>query len=269
MGPVIVSFEGEIGAGKSSLLEIVDRSLTALGCTTCSIPEPVDQWKENGILQTFYANPQEMAYTFQTYVYTTRVLTMKKAIEVCGTYSNRGQSLCERCSRTFATDTTPDFIITERSPLTDRYVFMETQKKHIPKQLIPLYEEGWETWMGLLPDHLNPNKTRCVWKCVYLKPTLAQCMSRIKDRGREAESDKVSLEYQVELRRAHERLFQGKEGGVKGVPFNPERDVCIVEGALADEDFRQTPSQEKVVKHILRFILGDSGRLDDLYPGST
>jgi deoxyadenosine/deoxycytidine kinase len=43
------------------------------------VPEPVDQWQNvNGqggnMLQQFYDNPQRYAYTFQNYVFITRVM---------------------------------------------------------------------------------------------------------------------------------------------------------------------------------------------------
>jgi deoxyadenosine/deoxycytidine kinase len=57
---VLISIEGNIGAGKSSLLE----ELRARGYRT--YPEPVDEWQE--WLQRFYENKNRWAFSFQMMV---------------------------------------------------------------------------------------------------------------------------------------------------------------------------------------------------------
>ena len=46
------------------------------------VPEPVDKWqnvdgKGGNMLDEFYSNPQRFAYTFQNYVFVTRVMQVR------------------------------------------------------------------------------------------------------------------------------------------------------------------------------------------------
>ncbi len=55
------------------------------GWTGQVVPEPVDQWQsvgENGdnVLDAFYKEPQRYAYTFQNYVFVTRMMQVRIAL---------------------------------------------------------------------------------------------------------------------------------------------------------------------------------------------
>jgi len=50
------------------------------------VPEPVDKWqnvdgKGGNMLDEFYSNPQRFAYTFQNYVFVTRVMQVRASLE--------------------------------------------------------------------------------------------------------------------------------------------------------------------------------------------
>ncbi len=53
------------------------------------VPEPVDKWQDtdgtgqgnSNILEAFYKNPERYAYTFQNYVFLTRMMQVR---QLCG-----------------------------------------------------------------------------------------------------------------------------------------------------------------------------------------
>ena len=72
---ILISIEGSIGVGKSSLLHLLKDSLV----DATFIREPVDEWHTivdadgKDILQTFYDDIKRYAYTFQNIGYITRM----------------------------------------------------------------------------------------------------------------------------------------------------------------------------------------------------
>ena len=85
--PVILSIEGNIGAGKTTFLKIVKDSLEL---SFDVIEEPVAEWKKlpggNGndqenLLQLFYEDPSRWGYAFQSYCYFTRLREWTKMRE--------------------------------------------------------------------------------------------------------------------------------------------------------------------------------------------
>jgi deoxyadenosine/deoxycytidine kinase len=248
---LVVIVDGEIGVGKSTLLDMLAKCLGE-HMRVCVIPEPVDQWRKVGALDRFYKDPQGYAYTFQTYTFVTRVKSVIEAVKAC-----------------------PDanIYLLERSILTDRHIFMECQRKSVGEQTMQMYEEWCDLWQELMPLDLSTATY------VYLKPNLKICMNRVEQRGRDEElgakvaaakaatkaaaakvvakvateakaaaktetgKGGVSLEYQENLRRAHEALFQGMH--VQEFPAQSRRPfpleaVLVLEGAIVDGDF--TPS---------------------------
>ena len=102
----IISIEGNIGSGKSTILKSLKKHL----CNNNNIifiQEPVDQWENikdkegNTILKKFYENQKEYSFAFQMMAYISRLSVLKIAIE------NNPEAI----------------IITERCLNTDRFVF--------------------------------------------------------------------------------------------------------------------------------------------------
>lgn len=102
-----ISIEGNIGSGKSTLIEQLKRSI----CNEriCFLEEPVELWntivdKEGiTILEHYYKDNKRYAFSFQMMAYISRLSILKKAIE-----SNQY-----------------DVIISERCLYTDKYVFCQ------------------------------------------------------------------------------------------------------------------------------------------------
>jgi deoxyadenosine/deoxycytidine kinase len=103
--PIVISLDGNIGAGKSTLLEALRVAMPDVEV----VLEPVGLWSSlketdgKSLLELFYEDKRRWAYTFQNFA-----------------LLSRAKALADAMSRTKKT-----VIITERSPLTDRFVFAE------------------------------------------------------------------------------------------------------------------------------------------------
>lgn len=233
-GPLVVVIDGEIAAGKTTLVRLVAAEMGRRGYRAVVVNEPVDEWRGVGILQEFYEDhPPEhrkfAAYDFQTFTFVTRVGETIKTVK-----ANPGA----------------DVFILERSVLTARFVFVELLRKLMEPRRMVMYDRWWNMWTQVMP--IQPTKF------VYLKPSIDSCMHRLEKRAREGEvtddgkrADRtdteavarggVSTAYQYRLRRAHEAFLQGMHGDefteMPERPFDSEKDVLVVDGEMADADF--------------------------------
>lgn len=76
--------EGNISVGKTTFLQRIANETIELRDLVEIVPEPIAKWQDIGpehfnILDAFYANPQRYAYTFQNYVFVTRVMQEKES----------------------------------------------------------------------------------------------------------------------------------------------------------------------------------------------
>lgn len=79
--------EGNISVGKTTFLQRIANETIELRDLVEIVPEPIAKWQDVGpehfnILDAFYAEPQRYAYTFQNYVFVTRVMQEKES--ACG-----------------------------------------------------------------------------------------------------------------------------------------------------------------------------------------
>ena len=210
--PIVLVIEGVVGAGKTNLLSVLTDYFTQQGLKVCAIPEPVDLWEEIGILKKFYSDIPRYAYEFQTFTFVSR---LKKIIEY------------------YETNSDADIYILERSIFSDRHFFVEMlhQQHHLDDVQMKMYEEWWEMWYRINP--LFPSAF------VYLKPSLDECMKRVKTRARDGE-ETVGEEYQQKLLDHHDKFFNGNVVEIRGVPI-PFLTLTT------DEDFRSNESVQKEI----------------------
>lgn len=76
--------EGNISVGKTTFLQRIANETLELQDLVEIVPEPIDKWQDIGpdhfnILDAFYAEPERYAYTFQNYVFVTRVMQEKES----------------------------------------------------------------------------------------------------------------------------------------------------------------------------------------------
>jgi deoxyadenosine/deoxycytidine kinase len=176
----IVSIEGNIGSGKSTLI----KKLKELNIEdVIFLPEPVDEWNKitdsNGIniLTKFYSNQKQYAFSFQMMAYITR---LKQILE----YS---KSDC--------------IIVTERCLYTDREIFA---KMLFNSGLIEDIEYSiYLQWFDFFIKEIHINYF------IYLRVEPSVCFERILQRGRKGEI--IEIEYLQNCHFYHESWLNNKE----------------------------------------------------------
>jgi deoxyadenosine/deoxycytidine kinase len=244
-GQRVFIVEGEIAAGKTELIKALATNLRARGLRVCTVFEPVEKWNAIGILQDFYRDSVRHGYSFQTYVFATRVIAIAAAMEK---------------------EPAADLYILERSPATDQ-IFMELQRAVLTETEMEMYAAWCSAYTKMLPMDLSQSKV------LYLKTSLGKCMERLMVRHRAGEivdeaqtgvqqskPSGVSVEYQKRLRRAHEQFFQGITGAdnefprMPASPF-PTESVIEVPPEIADANFKDPgPEQVATVKAITQLM---------------
>ncbi|KAH9309095.1 hypothetical protein KI387_037006, partial [Taxus chinensis] len=172
--------EGNISVGKSTFLQRINETLEL--CDVVEIvPEPVAKWQDIGpehfnILDAFYAEPQRYAYTFQNYVFVTRVMQERES----------------------ASGIKP-LRLMERSIFSDRMVFVRAvhEAKWMNEMEINIYDSWFDPVVSVLPG-LVPDGF------IYLRASPDTCHNRLRLRKR-AEEQGVTLEYLQGLHEKHEQ----------------------------------------------------------------
>ena len=174
-----ISVEGIIGAGKTTLIKsILPHLEDSFGSDTILVvDEPVEKWIESGHLERCTQEP----YVAQTYFFHTRV---QRFLEL-------------------TKDGDAKIIISERSMISDRYIFWETTCMNglVSELAQKTYPHLWSTWTKLLNGR-EPDLY------IYLELDADTSQKRMLERNRSEEKDVVSIDYQKQLVEAHERVFK-------------------------------------------------------------
>jgi len=168
--PFIVSIEGNIGSGKSTMLNYFNRFTDVE-----LIPEPVSEWCDvNGhnLLGKMYEDPKRWSFQFQSYVQLTRLKLLKQP-------------------------TTCSVKIIERSLQNNRYCFLENHRKEETLQAAEL--NVLYTWFNFLQTNMDINLDLIV----YLRTSPETAYERLKIRGRKEESG-VPMEFINHLHQCYE-----------------------------------------------------------------
>ena len=177
---VIISVQGNIGSGKSTLVANL-KTLLGGNQRICYLQEPVDEWKEirdskgRSILELFYGNQEAYAFQFQMMAYISRLAILKRALE-----SNY------------------DIIVTERSLATDKHVFCQMlyDSKKIKDVEFQIYNKWFDEFQRDFPDE----------NIVYIQTDPSVAHERVGTRAREGES--IPLEYLAECHDYHENWIR-------------------------------------------------------------
>ncbi|KAI7739039.1 hypothetical protein M8C21_021908, partial [Ambrosia artemisiifolia] len=181
--------EGNISVGKTTFLQRIANETLELQDLVEIVPEPIDKWQDVGpdhfnILDAFYAEPQRYAYTFQNYVFVTRVMQEKE--------SSSGIKPLR---------------LMERSVFSDRMVFVRAvhEANWMNEMEISIYDSWFDPVVSSLPG-LIPDAF------IYLRASPDTCHKRMMLRKRTEEGG-VSLEYLRDLHEKHESwLFPYQSG---------------------------------------------------------
>jgi deoxyadenosine/deoxycytidine kinase len=171
--------EGNIGAGKSTFLKIINHYLNAP-----IIYEPLYRWQNvNGenILEHFYQDPQRWAYSFQTFAFVTRIQEQEKY---------------------FKQDA--PFYIVERSVYSDRYCFAKNcyEMGLMSSLEWKLYQE----WFNWTVEHYTTKPSGFIY--LQTKPEISY--QRLLKRKRPEEAS-VALSYFELLHEKHESWLLNSE----------------------------------------------------------
>lgn len=212
--------EGNIGAGKSTFLALLKKYIK----DSQIMFEPTDKWQSVGadgnLLDLFYKDTKRWAYTFQSYVFISRI-----------------QSQLEHMKQTEKLN-----FFMERSVYCDRYCFAKNcfESGLMTALEWQIYKE-WFSW--LVSGHLQKPVG-----FIYLKTDPGICFERLKKRNRSEESG-VPLEYLQELHNRHEDwLVHQKdiESYLENVP------VLVLN---CDQDFENNlQEQEQHMRKVAEFV---------------
>jgi len=177
----IISIDGNIGSGKSTLMERLRKHFSN-NTNIVFLKEPVDEWEtitdENDItvLEKFYENPSKYGFSFQIMAYISRLDVMRKAIKQ-----------------------NPNAIfISERSLFTDKFVFAKMLFDSGNIELInyKIYLKWFDTFADDFP----------VSKIIYVNTEPEICHNRIVKRSRTGESN-IPLDYLQNCHKYHNNMI--------------------------------------------------------------
>ena len=182
---MIIYLEGNIGSGKSTLIEFLQNYIEERNLDADVILEPVDEWMvtqdSNGtnILQHYYQDQKKFGFAFQINALLSRVKKVNDQIKI--------------------SKKSIHFI--ERSIFTDKNVFLECnyQNGNINHMEYVIYHQ-WFNWILENFNH-RPNGI------VYLNTKPETCEQRINTRNRNGEEG-IPLEYLITLDKFHNSWLQ-------------------------------------------------------------
>ena len=195
MPPLIVSIDGNIGSGKSTIVRYLKLHFAnycgskSTDCNICFLQEPVSIWEticdESGksIIEHFYENNERYSFAFQMMAYISRLSVLKKAL-----------------SKNY------DIIVTERSIYTDKNVFA---KGLFDAKKMSLIEYNiYSKWFDEFSDILNKIKY------VYIRTSPEICDLRVRRRNRQGET--IPLKYLQDCHHYHDIWLNNPDKVVRG-----------------------------------------------------
>ena len=200
--PRIISLDGNIGVGKTPLLDHIQKRFPDI----IIVKEPVDVWTHlkdeqgSSLLELFYKDKRRYAFTFQQAAMLSRLLLLQKAVAEAKPGS---------------------LILTERSVLTDRFVFAEMLKASgdLSKLEKDLYDQWYNAFAAQLP----------IAGIVYITTSVDTAFERIQTRAREGEAT-ISKEYLKALDWQHQVWLTNTTGPKLEISTETGTDL---EGTLA------------------------------------
>lgn len=239
-----MSFEGNIGVGKSSLLRLVAQELTRNRKVEGKVevlPEPLDQWQNvdgtgHNLLDAFYSDPKKYAYMFQNFVFLTRFVQHRKG----------------------AVEHPTSLRLSERCVFTDRIFASTSIEQGLFSPLESAVYNAWydpvlESLPSLVPDAF-----------VYLRADPTICHDRIMRRARSEEVG-VTLDYLKALHSKHERwflpdgldfsgpLFKGHMKGAYSHKVLERRPFLVLDCNAHVKMEESSSTRESLIRHIADF----------------
>jgi deoxyadenosine/deoxycytidine kinase len=199
LGPVIISIEGNIGSGKSTILAKLEEFMAQSSQHIVFLKEPVDMWESikdpatgENILQKFYQDQTKFAFPFQVMAYASRLSMIRQTIK-----------------------DHPDVsvIICERSLDADKHIFakMLYDEGKIDDVCYKIYNHFYKEYMAdIALDGI-----------VYIDADAEVCHERIEKRSRVGESG-IPLEYLQKCKSYHHQWLSTTKTPVLNINANAD-----------------------------------------------
>ena len=226
---ILATVQGNIGSGKSTLIQYLRDMYKDGDKKVCFLQEPVDEWntiKDSSgttMLELFYGDQGRYAFGFQMMAYISRLVILKRAIE-------EGY----------------DVIISERSLDTDRNIFAKM-----------LYDDGkisdveYQIYMKWFDEFKKDFPVELI---IYVKTSPEVAHLRVGVRGRKGED--IPIEYLQKCHDYHEQW-------ISEIPSNL---VCELDGNIDINKMPLTFNQWKININtfIASVVPSDEGNVDDV-----
>jgi len=227
--PIIISFDGNIGSGKSSAVQYFKQNfekfcnLKTYHYKVCFLDEPVEQWEfiidiEDGknAIQKFYEDNKKYAFPFQMMAYISRLSLFKEALKK-----------------------DYDIIFTERSMFTDKNVF--AQMLYDNKKMNTIEYQIYLKWFDEFLETINSIKT------IYIRTSPEICEKRVLKRGRLGEN--IPLQYLKDCHHYHDKWLNEpckiEEGNVLVIDGNEETNTSL---------FIENKYYEELMEKVFKFM---------------
>ena len=190
MNPKIISIEGNIGSGKSTIIRNLEKKYTGFS-DYVFLKEPVHIWEtiqdKNGktILEKFYKNPEKYAFAFQVMAYATRSAILQDAL--------RENPDCK-------------YILCERSLEADNQIFAKMLKNDDKMEEVEY--EIYEYFYKTRKQNMNLDAV------VYIDASPSVCIERINKRNRDGETN-ISIEYLEDCKNYHDDWLINNDNQLK------------------------------------------------------
>lgn len=197
INPIIVSIEGNIGSGKSTILAKLEEFMSDSNRRIVFLKEPVDMWETikdpltgDNILQKFYQDQTKYAFPFQVMAYASRLSMIRRTIK-----------------------DHPDVsvIVCERSLDADKHIFakMLYDEDKIDDVCYQIYNHFYKEYMADVQlDGI-----------VYIDADAEVCHERIEKRSRVGESG-IQLEYLQKCKSYHHEWLSSTQTPVLNINAN-------------------------------------------------
>jgi len=229
--PFTILVEGTVGCGKSTLVNLLGRTLQGL----LAVPEPVDQWTNvNGtdLLGLMFQDPPRWMGTFQLESTLTRIKDAIRKPMVKGR---------------------PSLVrIMERSLYSERFCFMEyakQQKNGMTEVEFNLMDLWHKFAMERFESKIKPDLI------IFMRTTVETVEKRIKKRGRPEERN-IDMHFVDAINRLHEDWLLYRNSS-----FPVPAPVFVMNATLGMEDFKRYVKEEvlgKIIPADLRpYVIGN------------
>lgn len=240
--PKKISIEGNIAAGKSTFVRLLEKSSEEWEV----IPEPIGKWcnvqntesvneelstsqrSGGNLLQMLYDKPSRWSYTFQSYACLSRVRSQLQAPSVRLRKAQRPVQFFER------------------SVYSDRYVFASNlfESGDLNETEWAVYQD-WHGW--LLAQFQRQIQLDAM---IYLRADPQRCMQRLHQRGR-VEEQGIPLEYLEQLHYKHECWLHHR---TTQLDFEYLKDIPILVLDVNQDFQNDSIKQEAVIEKVQEFL---------------